>query len=141
MEGGKKAGSFLQLVSKFGIRHLPYPKEKILIASQEEKISHPALVSGRNSEEFLQKLKQKKYIAGNALSLKLKTVVSDTGELFLNAANEIFIAVAERAEVPASAGKKRSKRKRSACPQTDLLMRHFSRVLWKGYLFPKAAES
>lgn len=109
VEGGKKAGPFLQLVSKFGIRHPPYPKEGILIASPDEKISHPALVTGRNPEEFLKKLKQKKYIAENALSLKQKTAVSDTGELFLDAANEIFSAVTERAEVLLLPGKREAK--------------------------------
>ena len=99
VEGGKKAGSFLQLVSKFGIRHPPYPREGVLLASPDEKISHPSSVTGKNLEEFLQKLKQKKVIGENALSLKRKTALSDTGELFLDAANEIFTVVTQRAEV------------------------------------------
>ena len=98
VEGGKKAGSFLQLVSKFGIRHPPYPREGVLLASPDEKISHPSPVTGKNLEEFLQKLKQKKVIGENALSLKRKTALSDTGELFLDAANEIFTVVTQRAE-------------------------------------------
>lgn len=38
--------------------------------------------------------------------------------------------------------REKEKQKETFCVSaTDLLMRHFSRVLWKGYLFPKAAES
>lgn len=109
VEGGKKVGSFLQLVSKFGIRHPPYPQEGVLLASPDEKISHPALVTGRNLEEFLQKLKQKKVMDDNALSLKRKTALSDTGELFLDAANGIFTVVTKQSEVLLLPGKREAK--------------------------------
>ena len=109
VEGGKKVGSFLQLVSKFGIRHPPYPQEGVLLASPDEKISHPAPVTGRNPEEFLQKLKQMKVMDDNALSLKRKTALSDTGELFLDAANEIFTVVTKQSEVLLLPGKREAK--------------------------------
>ena len=109
VEGGEKVGSFLQLVSKFGIRHSPYPQEGVLLASPDEKISHPAPVTGRNPEEFLQKLKQMKVMDDNALSLKRKTALSDTGELFLDAANEIFTVVTKQSEVLLLPGKREAK--------------------------------
>ena len=109
VEGWKKVGSFLQLVSKFGIRHPPYPQEGVLLASPDEKISHPAPVTGRNPEEFLQKLKQMKVMDDNALSLKRKTALSDTGELFLDAANEIFTVVTKQSEVLLLPGKREAK--------------------------------